>query len=513
MKWDPPGPGVWWLTREHFPVPVSGLFAVLFPPMTIGWRRAAEHYGWPLADAGFAVVNGWLYYSGGSTDWEASLQLEPVAAHTLDAATWREEGPRWRDLERPPVLTKNLELQHEDLAAMDDGALADHIARAVVHFAEVSLIHFEHSGFDIASGLLFRATEEWHIDPADVAPLLAGASPATAAVAAHLDEIVQQLDAVPDSLDDVRAAGDEAARALDSFFQEHEWRVIDGNDLVGPTLGERPALVLATIRARMRGGSPAVETDPSSVRDRVPTSERARFDELLADARALYALRDDDNALCFVWPLGLIRRGVLEAGRRLSARGALQDPDDLFDATPGEIDALVRGEPGPSADELAERRQHRLAARDADPPVQLGTDEPAPSGELPPHMADLEAIRQTYFAASGSRSSGSMHGLGIGERAERGPARVLDGDDALDRIEPGDVLIAVTTTCNLNSVFPLLVAVATEEGGLFSHTALLARELGIPAVVGAPGLLGAISDGDVVEVDPTAGVVRVIERA
>ena len=106
-----------------------------------------------------------------------------------------------------------------------------------------------------------------------------------------------------------------------------------------------------------------------------------------------------------------------------------------------------------------------------------------------------------------------MHGLGIGERAVRGPARVLDGDDALARIEPGDVLIAVTTTCNLNSVFPLLVAVATEEGGLFSHTALLARELGIPAVVGAPGLLGAISDGDVVEVDPTAGVVRVIERA
>ena len=131
---------------------------------------------------------------------------------------------------------------------MDDGALADHIARAVAHFAEVSLIHFEHSGFDIASGLLFRATSEWDIDPADVAPLLAGASPATAAVAAHLDEIVQQLDAVPDSLDDVRAAGDEAARALDTFFQEHEWRVIDGNDLAGPTLGERPALVLATIR-------------------------------------------------------------------------------------------------------------------------------------------------------------------------------------------------------------------------------------------------------------------------
>ena len=63
--------------------------------------------------------------------------------------------------------------------------------------------------------------------------------------------------------------------------------MIDGNDLAGPTLGERPALVLASIRARMRGASPAVETDASSVRDRVPTSERARFDELLADARGV----------------------------------------------------------------------------------------------------------------------------------------------------------------------------------------------------------------------------------
>ena len=59
----------------------------------------------------------------------------------------------------------------------------------------------------------------------------------------------------------------------------------------------------------------------------------------------------------------------------------------------------------------------------------------------------------------------------------------------------------------------MLAGVATEEGGLFSHTALLARELGIPAVVGAPGLLSSISDGDLVEVDPVAGIVRVISRA
>ena len=249
------------------------------------------------------------------------------------------------------------------------------------------------------------------------------------------------------------------------------------------------------------------------MRRRVPPDDRARFDGLLADARALYALRDDDNGLCFVWPLGLVRRGLLEAAQRLVATGALVQVDDLFEATPREIDALVRETDGPTAADLSERHAARLAGRDLDPPTQLGEFEPERPVALPPHVAELDGLRNAYFAATSRRSSSAMHGLGIGDRAVRGRARVLDHDDVIDRIELGDVLVAITTTPNLNAIFPLLTAVATEEGGLFSHTALLARELGIPAVVGAPGLFSAIGDGDLVEVDANAGIVRVIERA
>jgi pyruvate,water dikinase len=202
----------------------------------------------------------------------------------------------------------------------------------------------------------------------------------------------------------------------------------------------------------MRGARDTREPDVASVRDAVPEAERSRFDELLAGA-------------------------------------------------------------GPAADVLADRRNARSAAAHLEPPMQLGEYTPPPSVELPPHMAELVTAQGAYHGAAGIRSAGPMAGLGIGDAPARGPARRLDHAlDAIDRIEPGDVLIAVTTTCNLNSIFPLLAAVATEEGGLFSHTALLARELGLPAVVGAPGLLAQISDGDTVEVDPIAGVVRVIER-
>ena len=494
MTWEPPGAGVWWFTREHFPVPVSRLFASLFPLTVIGWQRAAARYGWPIESTTFASVNGWLYYSPGTTDWDASLALEPVAERTIATQSWRAEIDRWYDEERPLVLERNLALQAEDLGALGDAELAGHIDRAITHFAAVAPLHFEHTGFDIAIGLLLRATAEWGIDDAEVIGLLAGSSPATSAISTHLDQIVRGLKSAPTSLDGVRAHN---PAAFDALWREHAWRVIDGNDLAGPTLGERPGLVVAAIRSRMEAGPRQVEPDMNAVRTRVPAAETERFTELVADARGLYSLRDDDNGLCFVWPLGLIRRGVLEAGRRLVGRAALREADDLFDATPDEIGALLQGD-GPRGE--------------LEPPVQLGD---MPEGEerpLPPHMAELSAIRQVYFSASGGRSAGAMHGLGIGNGAVTGPARCLVDDDAIDRIEPGDVLIAVTTTCNLNSVFPLLAGVATEEGGLFSHTALLARELGIPGVVGAPGLLSAISDGDLVEIDAAEGIVRVIER-
>jgi phosphohistidine swiveling domain-containing protein len=54
--------------------------------------------------------------------------------------------------------------------------------------------------------------------------------------------------------------------------------------------------------------------------------------------------------------------------------------------------------------------------------------------------------------------------------------------------------------------------VVTEEGGVFSHTAILARELGLPAVIGVPGLLDLVHDGDVVTIDPVAGEVRVSDH-
>ena len=102
-------------------------------------------------------------------------------------------------------------------------------------------------------------------------------------------------------------------------------------------------------------------------------------------------------------------------------------------------------------------------------------------------------------------------GTGIGREAYRGRARVaVRPEDALALMEPGDVLVATFTTPAYNTVLTVAGAVVVEEGGALCHAAVMARELDIPAVVGAAGAMSRIPDGALVEVDPVAGVVRVL---
>ena len=86
-------------------------------------------------------------------------------------------------------------------------------------------------------------------------------------------------------------------------------------------------------------------------------------------------------------------------------------------------------------------------------------------------------------------------------------------DELLADLEPGDVLVTSITTPAFNAVLPMLGAIVTERGGLLSHPAIAARELDIPAVIGAAGVLTTIADGATVVVDPVAGTVTVAERA
>jgi pyruvate,water dikinase len=117
-------------------------------------------------------------------------------------------------------------------------------------------------------------------------------------------------------------------------------------------------------------------------------------------------------------------------------------------------------------------------------------------------------------AWSGGDPSDGRAAVTVGSEVVRGRAVVVDDPtEALLRMEPGDVLVADATTAAFNALFPVAGAVAVEHGSLMSHPAVLARELGVPAVIGLHGLLDRVADGDLVEVDPGAGTIRVVEPA
>jgi pyruvate,water dikinase len=117
----------------------------------------------------------------------------------------------------------------------------------------------------------------------------------------------------------------------------------------------------------------------------------------------------------------------------------------------------------------------------------------------------------SQLGMDGHERTSALHGAGIGTTTVRGRACVASSpEEALDRLEPGDILVVACTTPAYNLVLSLAGGVVTSEGGAMSHAAVIARELGIPAVIGAKGAITDIEHGAQIELDPVAGEVKVL---
>lgn len=520
LTWEAPGEGDWWLVREHMPYATSRMFSSLFPEVTAGWKAGGERYGLPIGEPRWGTVNSWIYYGPEKPLTTDELAAREAAAQaTFESAPWRDEVSRWHADERPRAVEANLALQREDVAALDDQALADHFRRAVDNFRRWGPMHFEHIGFDVVAAFLLKTTGDAGVDAAAVVGLLAGASTASSAVDTALRAVADALEraGAPSSLGslaDIRAASPDAAGALDSHLDQYGWRPIAGHDLLEPTFGERPQLVVAAIdacRRRARPPTPDMTAAVGAIRRAIPEKHRDRFDTLLADARASYALRDDDVGVCWNWPLGLVRRAALEVGRRLAGESRLADPRHILEADADEVPALIAGV-GPNADDLAARWAQREQAAGAEPPQHLaGGGEPLAPLPLPATVARLAELRNALWGvAPPTLADAPLHGVGVGTEKAVGPARVVRHVEDISRLVEGDILVAIATTTAFNAVFPLLAGVVTQQGGLLSHAAILARELDLPAVLGVATALDDIHDGSLL--DPIQGTIRLLDQ-
>jgi pyruvate,water dikinase len=434
---------------------------------------------------------------------------------------WRNEVDRWFDHDRADVVATNLTYQRVDLEALADDELLDH-ARAVLDNlgAQVRLNFVTHGGDLIPAGDFLAHCRRWDIADTDATALLQGSSPATLETTELLAPVAQALAGPasrPSSVADIRGLGPDVAAAVDAWLERHGWRLVTSDDIDKPTMAERPALQLTALLAAVERGAPAAP-DPTALRNRVPLAERDTFDALLAEARYGMRQRDDNAGVRWNWSGGLVRRALLEAGRRLVDKGLLTDIEHVVELTPDELGPLLSAGTGPGPEVIADRAAYRDRVETAPPPALLGEPEaPPPVDALPAPMARATAALLTILEVEGSSNVDAqpgddrIFGAGIGTETHRGIARVAtSADDALDRLEPGDVLVAPFTGPSYNSIMPILGALVVDAGGPMCHAAIVAREFGLPAVIGAAGATTRIPDGALVEVDPGLGCVRVL---
>jgi phosphohistidine swiveling domain-containing protein len=535
-----PGPGTWELDATHRGRrPISPFLRdALIREAADGFTVVAERYGLPLSEVRAALVNGCLYFrviGVGEGDkpsktppaWVMKVvtRVHPelrrrnrTAARAWQEKRWRQDVDNWFDRERATVIAANLEFQRVDLATLSDDELVEQVRARLAHFGTQARRNLEtHGGDLIPAGDFLAHCRGWGIDDTEATSLLRGSSPATvetATLLAPVAKAIAESGTTPESIEAIRELDDDARRAVDAWLELHGWRIITTDDIDRPTLAERPQLQLAALLAAVNAPADA-EPDVGATRAKVAVSERATFDELLVEARYGMRQRDDNVGVRWNWSAGLLRRALLECAQRLADRGALASADEVVELTPAELGSLLQEGTGPTATEIAARAEYRDRVEAAHAPDRLGPkEEPPPFDVFPPALARATAALFTVLEAEGvtkEPAGDELRGTGIGNVTYQGTARVAtSADDALDRLEPGDVLVAPFTGPSYNSILPILGALVVDAGGTMCHAAIVAREFGLPAVIGATGATARIPDGALVEVDPALGCVRVL---
>ena len=192
------------------------------------------------------------------------------------------------------------------------------------------------------------------------------------------------------------------------------------------------------------------------------------------------------------------RQAMRELGLRLVQRGQLSCWEDVLLVTDQEADAFVADPPGYGA-LIAERAARLEMLKAKEPPFVF-------QGEAPPLSAFKDrGSGDVPVATAGTR----LTGIGVSPGCYTGRARVITSLAVDSELEPGEVIVAITTDASWGPLFLAAGAVVVETGATISHASIVSRELGIPAAVSVTDATRRIADGSLVTVDGNAGTVLV----
>jgi phosphohistidine swiveling domain-containing protein/SAM-dependent methyltransferase len=297
-------------------------------------------------------------------------------------------------------------------------------------------------------------------------------------------------------------------RAIDAFLADHGHRGNDEYELATPAWVMDPAPVYAAID-RLRRAPP--DRDPNATAIRLASDARLALDEALAlIPRPLRGMtrrcadvsrqgsigRERAKDILVLENLGA-RRVLHELARRAAARGGPADVRLAFCVTADELAGFV-ARPQEFATLIAERAA-----------LQRSLDERVPPAWFDGHISAPATwpLRSEIRPAAPALGT-TLSGIAVSGGSASGPARVILDPSDPRGLEPGDVLVCPITDPSWTPLFLAATAVVCDAGAIQSHAAIVARELGIPAVLSVPGIT-AIPDGTQLHVDGTAGTVHI----
>jgi pyruvate,water dikinase len=533
LEFEPPGPGSWSLDKTHVARPATRIHHEIIPePFNRAFADMFARFGIPAGGYDQALVGGFSYSQLSPLppeDFEARI----AAAETAVAERiWRHDLQRWDSEVKAASIRRHLELAAVEPADLDDDGLVDHVRGCADHLRRMIAQHHEFNGATMVplGDFLAHAMDWTGLPTASLLELFAGASPTSTGQCEELDAVRDALRLDPDAVALLRsdatapailhqlrtAARPATRRAVSDWVDLVGHRITDGFDVDQPCVLEKPGVLVAALRRSIEVPPVRDAAAPlAAVRELVPAEHLDTFDDLYREAYDLYRLRDERGIYSDSPAFGLLRRAMLASGDRLVAAGVLDDPALALEAGLDELTGLLAGAAEPGASELVARRRFRQRWTVADAPSTLGDapSPPPPYELLPPAMGRMTRAIVTFSGHMQSTPPEAgdgrprLVGLPASAGTHSGRAVVVHSIDDLERVDEGDVIIAITTAESFNLALSLAAAVVTDQGGLLSHAAILAREYGIPAVVGTEDATRRIPDGAVVRVDGTTGEV------
>ena len=537
--------GFWAQDRIHAPRPMSPMaFEMITDTMAIGFTRAHAEYGAPL-DMFTRPVNRYLF----------SSMRPPTDPDELDRRRRRyvelprrldEVGPLWENQWKPWLIERVLADRQADYRNLSNEEFIAELDRQREHMIDQWTIHGK-INFGVVAGARFSDFYNETFQPEDQTEsyqLLQGfvtrsvdagvglwQLSRTVRDSTTLRELFERcdnptvlaaLDAAPETGTEPEAELAAFAEQFQAYLDEFGWRSDAVYDVADVTWREDPSIPLDALRRYVDLGDehhPDVAFNRAvAQREALLAAARSRlaqdpersatFERYYEAARHNLVLTEDHAFWIDQSGVVNIRRFLLQLGERLVADGVFDRDDDVFHLTRDEItDALGTGTD--RRELVARRRADLAAAATLDAPRTIGTPPPPADGPLDP-LVDAIVVRLAGRRAPSSEPEDPavLTGLAASPGVVTGTARVVRSLAEASKLDEGDVLVCEMTLPPWVPLFAVAAAVVADTGGVMSHCAIVAREYGLPAVVGTQTGTQTIHDGMTITVDGTTGLVH-----